>query len=175
MPKVNLQAVSAFKPKRARDYRIPAVERIRAERYGSLSLPVEFTLDVGLVVDHNQTIRQCSRHATTFAYSVERMRWENLQPISWTSTLDCEAIALSYWHPSYSHKELMRVLLEGAVLSPGATLTIPEGSLYLDSLTDFGLTFPAEDYVIHEVPDPIDWQEELVKAMNKKPRRRKKS
>lgn len=174
MAKMNLQAVSKFKPK-FRDPRVNSVERVRMERFGQLDLPVEFTLDVGLiVVDDDSRMVQCSRHPSLFSYSVERMRWENSSSVQWTSTIICKAIAANFWHPAYTNKELMRVLLDEINLGPGMTLTIPAGSLTLDSTCGFDVRFPPEDYVITEEPDGTDWQEAFVKATGYKYKPRKK-
>jgi hypothetical protein len=174
MPKFNLQAVSQFKPK-VREYR-NAVERVRLDRFGQLAMPVQFNLEVGLIIDAAETLVHCSRQLTPFEYSIERMRWENTRAIEWTSTLNCEAVALSYCHQAHPGKELMRVLLDGLPLTPGDTLTIEAGGLHLDSTSHFGVTFPPEDHVIYEEPDDVDWQAALVKAVNtpSRPRRRKK-
>jgi hypothetical protein len=175
MAKMNLQSVSKFRPK-ARDSRVVSAQRIRSERLGQLDMPMEFTLEVGLIVDDGLTARHCSRHLTPFLYSVAKMRWENTRPVQWTSTLNCQAIAVSYWHPAYAGKELMRVLLDEVQLEPGSTLVLDAGSLILDSGTGFGITFPPEDYTIWEEPDDVDWQEKFAAAVNYKykPRKRKR-
>lgn len=171
MPKFNIQAVPNYtpakKPRRI-DYGYRNVRADRAQRALSQT-PDSFTLGLRLVLEmpDGKMLHSTMKNAL-FQYSVERMRWENLDAVSWSCTVHCQVIALDLDHVGLE-KTVVRQLLD-VTLVPNTSVSFDVGNIHFDDDVTGMLNIPHEDFVINEDLDPIDWQQELVKSLAKKPR-----
>lgn len=174
MAKINIQPVPKYKPRR---YSLDAYRNVRNERMerALAQTPNSFTLGLRLVLEREGCLKpqHSSMKTSVFQYSMEHMRWENVDAVQWNCTVDCSVIALDAHHVGLD-QTVVRQLMD-VTLAPGATITFDVGNIHLgDDVTSL-LSIPHEDYVISEEMDPIDWQQELTKSLTKKARRRRKS
>lgn len=164
MAKINIRAVK----KTGRDYGYRNVRVDRANRALSRT-PDSFTLGLRLILEmpDGKMLHSTIKHIL-FQYSVERMRWENLDPVSWDCTVNCRVIAVDLDHVGLE-KTVVRQLLD-VTLVPGTSISFDVGNIHFDDDVTSMLKIPHEDFVINEDLEPIDWQQELAKSLAKKPR-----
>lgn len=176
MPKINLQAVPKFKPRvrSAAEYGARNVRQDRALR-NLEHTPQAFTLHAHLQLElPNGVLKHTTQQSAVFRYSFERMRWENEDLLEWHATIDCHAVALDLYHEALM-RPIVRQLMD-VQLEPGMTISFQVGNIHVTedviASPDYGhYLIPPEDFVIHEEPDAIDWQKQLVKAVTPKKRR----
>lgn len=162
MAKINFVSVPKYKP-RVRDYG-QNVRLSRAQR-ALESAPEAFTLELRLVLEKiDGSLVNSSSRTSRFVYSIEKMRWENESSCVWDCTIPCTIVALDLVHPALG-TTLLRQLID-ITAGPGMTITFQQWEVHfaIDAMSgDFHI--PNEDYVIEEVPDAIDWQKQLEKAL----------